>query len=49
MLIIFTVICGTGDKLSHFDFRKQEKREVGAQIPEQDSGMVSREIIFRPA
>lgn len=41
--------CETEDKLSISDFRKQEESEVAAQIPEQDSGMVSRELIFTPA
>lgn len=48
VFIIFTVICGTGEKLSNFDFRKQEKSEVAAQIPEQDFWVVSRELIFTP-
>lgn len=47
VFIFFTVICETEDKLNNFDFRKQEKSEVAAQIPEQDPGMVSRELIFR--
>lgn len=36
--------CEMEDKLSISDFRKQEESEVAAQIPEQDSGMVSREL-----